>query len=136
MRELEIFKMNIKFYRERNGWSQEQLAERLTVSRPVITRLESGEQEPDLTYLISLSNEFNVSIDHLLGRDKVTSDLLYEVYGKYDTESNLSQIIDYLVKQPKILVSFDKLLEVKSKNRKHIEDMIVSVIDSSTKLTE
>ncbi|WP_412059731.1 helix-turn-helix domain-containing protein [Metabacillus idriensis] len=47
---------------------REQLAERMNVSRPVITRLETGEQAPELSYLISLSNTFNVSIDHLLGR--------------------------------------------------------------------
>ncbi|WP_191566659.1 helix-turn-helix domain-containing protein [Metabacillus idriensis] len=40
----------------------------MNVSRPVITRLETGEQAPELSYLISLSNAFNVSIDHLLGR--------------------------------------------------------------------
>lgn len=56
MNELETLKMNIKFYRNQFGWSQ--LAERMNVSRPVITRLETGEQAPELSYLISLSNAY------------------------------------------------------------------------------
>lgn len=98
MRELEKFQMNLRFYREQNGWSQEQLAEKISVSRPVITCLETGEQAPDLSYLISLSNAFQVSIDHLLGRDEQTNEYLYEMYGKYQAEGSVSQLIDYLIK--------------------------------------
>lgn len=129
MRELEKFQMNLRFYREQNGWSQEQLAETISVSRPVITRLETGEQAPDLSYLISLSNAFQVSIDHLLGRDEQTNEYLYEMYGKYQAEGSVSQLIDYLIKNPKFTQSLQELLLVKTKDRKEIEAIIMTVIE-------
>ncbi|QNG61772.1 hypothetical protein H4O14_01270 [Bacillus sp. PAMC26568] len=56
-------------------------------------RLEKGEQAPELSYLISLSNAFNVSIDHLLGRIEKENPIFHEVYARYETESNLAVII-------------------------------------------
>jgi transcriptional regulator with XRE-family HTH domain len=136
MRELEIFKMNMKYYRDLNSWSQEQLAEKISVSRPVITRLETGEQEPDLSYLLSISDAFDVSIAHLIGRDQQTNELLYEVYGKYDGENSLSQMIDYIIKHPKIASGLQQLLLVKTKDRKLIEDMLITIIEKSTKMRD
>ncbi len=136
MRELEKFQMNLKFYREQNGWSQEQLAERINVSRPVITRLETGEQAPDLSYLLSLSHAFHVSIDHLIGRDEQTNEYLYEVYGKYQADNSVSQVIDYLIKNPKMTHSLHQLLQVKTKHRKLIEDTLIKVIENSTRISE
>ncbi|TXC85941.1 helix-turn-helix transcriptional regulator [Metabacillus litoralis] len=136
MREVEKFQMNLKYYREKNGWSQQQLAEIINVSRPVITRLETGEQVPDLTYLLSLSNALHVSIDHLIGRDQPPNELLYEVYGNYHTEQQLSHIIDYLKKQPKMVAILNQLLLVKTKDRKIIEDMLTTIIEKSIKISE
>ncbi|PMC37390.1 hypothetical protein CJ195_11575 [Bacillus sp. UMB0899] len=136
MRELDVFQMNLKFYRELNGWSQEQLAEKINVSRPVITRLETGEQTPDLSYLLSLSNAFHVSIDHLIGRDQQTNDYLFEVYGKYEADGSVSQVADYLIKNPKMVQGLHQLLDVKTKHRKFIEDTIIRVIENSSKISE
>jgi len=136
MRELEKFQMNLKFYREQNGWSQEQLAEKINVSRPVITRLETGEQEPDLSYLLALSEAFHVSIDHLIGRDEQTNDYLYEVYGKYQADGSVSQVVDYLIKNPKMTQSLQQLLQVKTKHRKLIEDTIIRVVENSSRISE
>ncbi|MBM7605360.1 transcriptional regulator with XRE-family HTH domain [Metabacillus crassostreae] len=136
MREVEKFQMNLKYYREKNGWSQQQLAEIINVSRPVITRLETGEQVPDLTYLLSLSNALHVSIDHLIGRDHQTNELLYEVDGRYHTEQQLSHIIDYLIKQPKMVTILNQLLLVKTKDRKIIEEMLMTIIEKSIKISE
>lgn len=136
MKELEKFQMNLKFYREQNGWSQEQLAEKINVSRPVITRLETGEQAPDLSYLLSLSDAFGVSIDHLIGRDQQTNDYLYEVYGKYQADGSVSQVVDYLIKNPKMTNSLYQLLQVKTKHRKLIEDTIIRVVENSSRISE
>lgn len=136
MNELETLKMNIKFYRVGFGWSQDQLAERMNVSRSVITRLESGEQAPELSYLISLSNAFNVSIDHLLGRNKKENPILHEVYARYETESNLEEIIDYLVKTPHLLEQIERVTLLKSKTRKHVEELLISNIEHILKIIE
>lgn len=57
----------IKKLREKNGFTQEQMAERLMISRQAVSRWENGETQPDTESLKLLSKEFNVSINTLLG---------------------------------------------------------------------
>ena len=55
--------------RKNNGLSQEQLAEKLNVSRQAISKWESGTAVPESEKLIILSNYFGVSVDYLLKDD-------------------------------------------------------------------
>lgn len=55
--------------RKRNGWSQEQLAEQLDVSRQSISKWESAQSVPDLKRIILLADIFGVSTDYLLKDD-------------------------------------------------------------------
>lgn len=56
--------------RRRNGWSQEELAEKMNVSRQAVTKWEGAQSLPDTEKLIKLSNLFDVSVDCLL-KDEV-----------------------------------------------------------------
>ncbi|KEZ48841.1 MULTISPECIES: helix-turn-helix domain-containing protein [Metabacillus] len=136
MKELETLKKNMKFYRQEYGWSQEDLAARMNVSRSVVSRLETGEQAPELNYLISLSNAFEVSIDQLLGREEIENTILHEVYERYETKHQLSEIVEYLVKTPQMLEQLERLMMMKSKNRKHAENVIVHAIQEIQKIIE
>lgn len=68
-------KMNLsnKIYemRRAQGLSQEQLAEKLNVSRQSVSKWESGEAIPELERLIELSKIFNVTTDYLLKESDV-----------------------------------------------------------------
>ena len=55
--------------RKKNGWSQEELAERLAVSRQSISKWESAQSIPDKGKVIRLSELFSVSTDYLLKDD-------------------------------------------------------------------
>lgn len=55
--------------RKQNGWSQEELAERLDVSRQSVSKWESGQSMPDIPKIVALSNLFSVSTDYLLKED-------------------------------------------------------------------
>lgn len=57
----------IKTLREKNNLTQDELAERLMVTRQAVSRWENGETEPNTETLKLLSKEFNVSINTLLG---------------------------------------------------------------------
>ena len=57
----------LKNLREKNGLTQEQLAERVMVTRQAVSRWENGETQPNTDTLKLLSKEFNVSINTLLG---------------------------------------------------------------------
>lgn len=56
----------IYMLRKKNNLSQEQLAEKLGVSRQAISKWESGTSLPEIEKLISLSVFFNVTIDYLV----------------------------------------------------------------------
>ena len=52
--------------RKKNGWSQEELADKLGVSRQAVSKWESAGAVPDLQRIIQLSELFSVSTDYLL----------------------------------------------------------------------
>ena len=57
----------IKNLREKNNLTQEQLAERVQVTRQAVSRWETGETQPNTDTLKLLSRVFDVSINTLLG---------------------------------------------------------------------
>lgn len=57
----------IKQIRKEEGLSQEQLAEKMNVSRAAIAKWENENGIPDIENLIKLSQLFNISIDELVG---------------------------------------------------------------------
>lgn len=58
--------------RKKNNLSQEELAEKLGISRQAISKWERGDASPDTDNLIQLSNLYRVSLDELLGIDVKT----------------------------------------------------------------
>ncbi|MDG1732728.1 MAG: helix-turn-helix transcriptional regulator [Thalassotalea sp.] len=73
--------------RKQLGWSQEELAEKMGVSRQSVSKWESTNSIPDLNRIIMLADIFDVSTDFLL-KDQ------YETYNPSDEgeKSNVSQI--------------------------------------------
>ena len=57
--------------RKRCGWSQEELAEKLGVSRQSVSKWESGMSIPDMEKIIKMSGVFGVSTDFLL-KDEIS----------------------------------------------------------------
>ena len=55
--------------RKQKNFSQEELAEKIGVSRQAVSRWESGETMPDSPNLLQISNLFCVSADYLLRDD-------------------------------------------------------------------
>ena len=52
--------------RRKNGWSQEELAQRLDVTRQSVSKWEGAQSVPDLDRILALSRLFGVSTDYLL----------------------------------------------------------------------
>ncbi len=59
---------NIASERVRLGWSQDELAEKLDVSRDTVKKWENGETPIKSSMLIAMSDLFGCSIDYLMGR--------------------------------------------------------------------
>ena len=52
--------------RRQKGFSQEELANRLNVSRQTVSKWEVGESDPDMENLVAISELFGVSLDELV----------------------------------------------------------------------
>ena len=65
---------NLYELRRKNNLSQEEMAEKLLVSRQAISKWERGEAYPDTENLIMISNIFNVTLDELIHVDLSTSE--------------------------------------------------------------
>ena len=61
-----IFSEKLQLLRKNKGVTQEELAEKLDVSRQAVAKWESGQVYPDINNLIQISNLFNVTVDYLV----------------------------------------------------------------------
>ena len=57
--------------RKANNLTQEQLAEKLEVSRQSVSKWESGQASPELEKIVTLSAIFNVTTDYLLKSSEI-----------------------------------------------------------------
>lgn len=64
-----IFGEKLKTERKKKGWSQEELAEKLFVSRQSVSKWENGQNYPSIEIIIKVSDLFGVTIDELLRSD-------------------------------------------------------------------
>lgn len=78
---------NLQFLRKRNNITQEELAEKLEVSRQSVSKWESDASYPEMEKLIQLSQMFHCRIDDLIQED--VSTLYVEDKSKYDEHFNL-----------------------------------------------
>ena len=81
--------------RKRGGMSQEELAEKLNVSRQAVSRWELGSAQPDANNILQISKLFGVTADYLLNDDYDSDNDLPKV--KKVREDHSRQILVYLV---------------------------------------
>ncbi|MDV4151439.1 helix-turn-helix domain-containing protein [Clostridium sp. AL.422] len=74
---------NLKSLRKRYQYTQDDIAEKLNVSRQSIAKWESGESTPDIYNCISLAELFNVKLDDLVNHSEEESGLVVPPKGKY-----------------------------------------------------
>ncbi len=65
------FNEKLQYLRKQNNLTQEQLAEKLYVSRTAISKWESGKGYPNIESLKCISKEFHISIDELLSGNEL-----------------------------------------------------------------
>lgn len=82
-------------YRKINGWSQEDLSEKMNVSRQAISRWEGGTAQPDATNILQLSKLFGVTTDYLLNEEYESDNDLPKV--QQVKNDGLHQIMIYMV---------------------------------------
>lgn len=84
--------------RKSRGWSQEELAERLDVSRQSVSKWESGISNPELDKIVAMSTLFGVSTDYLL---KDASHTEAESLGaSADTDADVEEVEEIIEEEP------------------------------------
>lgn len=83
------FAEKLKSIRKQAGMSQEQLAEKLGVSRQAVTKWETDAGIPDIENIMAISSLFEISIDELLSNEreaKKPTEYLFESVTEYDID--------------------------------------------------
>ena len=74
--------------RKKNGWSQEDLANKMSVSRQAVSKWEGAQTIPDLEKILQLSVLFGVTTDYLL-KDEIEDE---ELTGDTSSETTVKRI--------------------------------------------
>lgn len=79
---------NLKKIRKENNLSQEQLAEKLGVSRQAVSKWESNQAYPEMDKVLQLAQMFHLNIDELLNQD------ISEVSSEKQSKTAMNKYID------------------------------------------
>ena len=74
---------NLKSLRKKYNYTQDDIAEKLNVSRQSIAKWESGESTPDIYNCSKLAELFNVKLDDLVNHSEEETGIVVPPKGKY-----------------------------------------------------
>ena len=117
--------------RKQKGLTQENVAERCSVSRQAVTKWESNEVTPQIDNLIELADFFNVSLDYLI-REKETVVEAKSSMNKKDTE--VMGWVGDVWTQEQVEDCFEEMslrdaLETRIEAIHHIQDLVNAVVE-------
>lgn len=101
-------------YRKKNNMSQEELAEKIGVSRQAVSKWERAEASPDTDNLISLAQVYGVSLDELLKGEAEVNSADNNTYNNDQTENSENS-------QPDEDIHYEKYDKVSFKNGIHVD---------------
>lgn len=86
MKEINIGRTIVKMRREK-GMTQEDLASYMGVSKASVSKWETGQSYPDITFLPQLATLFNISIDELMGYEpQMSKEDIRKIYAKLSSD--------------------------------------------------
>ena len=80
--------------RKSQNLSQEQLAEKLDVSRQAISKWESGQANPDINNILKLSDIYEVSTDYILTGKELDNQIVYKDHIVYKEKKGFNKLHD------------------------------------------
>lgn len=85
-------KDKLQLLRKQNGYSQEQLSDKLGIARQTLSKWETGQTVPELGNLISLSNLYGITIDRIVKEDDECNISLSK-----NVSMDINKIIEFLL---------------------------------------
>ena len=95
--------------RKEKGYSQEQLAEALGISRQAVSKWERAESSPDTDNLICLAKLYGISLDELLSTDETVEEIIENNDIPEEVETTLKVEIPKIKKE---LTKKEKIIEL------------------------
>lgn len=89
------FNEKIIYLRKKNGMSQEDMADKLGVSRQAVSRWEQGSAMPDAANILQISRMAGVTADWLLDNERYPDESMAGTTDKIETDTN--RIMIYLL---------------------------------------
>ena len=83
------FGKKIQKLRKQNKWTQEELAQKLYISRTAVSKWERGASYPNIDSLKDIANLFNITIDELLSTEEIINIAKKENNSNINKTSNL-----------------------------------------------
>lgn len=90
------FSERIKALRDQSGMTQQEVADKLNVTKQTISQYERGLRRPDIESLEAIADLYNVSADYLLGKTDITMQALTEEELKILRSKIIAKYYKYL----------------------------------------
>lgn len=87
-----VFRKNLRMLRTMNGFSQEEIAEKLYVARSTYSAYETGSKIPDLQFIDAACSFYDIGIETLLEHD-ISRGFLRRIYFD-DSNSQLVRLMN------------------------------------------
>ena len=110
----------LKVLRIKSGLTQQEMADKLNISRSSIGMYENGEREPSFELLETIADYFNVDMNYLLGK-KESSENIPQGYYLNEDARDMAQ---FLYDNPEYKVLFDATRKVKKDDIQFVKEMI------------
>lgn len=120
------FESVFKRLRTSCGLTQNDMADRLGVSKSTISMYENGNREPDFETLERIADFFNVDIDYLLGRTDKTS-LLPETMGRYYVNNETAEMAQQIFENKNLRVLFDAAKDADPEDLQTVHSMLLAL---------
>lgn len=110
----------LKELRIKSGLTQQEMADKLKISRSSIGMYENGEREPSFELLEMIADYFNVDMNYLLGKKELSENIPQGYYLNEDARD----MAQFLYDNPEYKVLFDATRKVKKDDIQFVKEMI------------
>lgn len=109
--------------REQSGLTQQQLADKLGISRSAVGMYEKGEREPNFETLELIAGTFNVDMNYLLGKKPTTEIIPDSYYLNEDTKKIAQEIYE----NKELSLLFDAARTAKPEDLETVHTMLTAL---------
>ena len=106
--------------RIQNGLTQQEMADRLGISRSSIGMYENGEREPGFELLSQIADYFHVDMNHMLGKKSFSETAEQSYYLNEDARA----MAQFMFNNPEYKVLFDASRKVKKEDIQFVKEMM------------